>query len=98
LDEAVELIATSSALVTARLHGGIIAATQGTPVALIDYQDKIRGLAKLLDRPAYSLAQIEGCTEVVDEALTNGGSRSPSPAAAYGDLTRRFLRQLADES
>lgn len=86
--EAVELIAGSRALVTSRLHGGVIAATQGTPVVLVDYQDKIRGLARLLGLPAVALDGLGGLSDAVAAVLD--APASPSPAA-YGELVGRML-------
>lgn len=97
--EAVDVIARSAIVVTARLHGGIVAATQGTPVALIDYQDKVRGLAPLVDATLHDLTGLDGIHDVVERALSEpAASDAPcarSVPAAYGALTRRVLGFMA---
>jgi polysaccharide pyruvyl transferase WcaK-like protein len=94
VEQAVDMISRSTVAVTTRLHGGIIAATQGTPVALIDYQDKMRGLSRLLDLPLFSLADLTGVDGVVEHALSEPAPRDPARAAAFGSLVARLLRLM----
>lgn len=93
--EAVELIATSAALVTSRLHGAIIAATQGTPVVLVDYQDKMRGVAQMLGAPLLSFAELGDLAKSVDKLLDDAAAPPDvTRPAAYGALTARVLNFL----
>jgi polysaccharide pyruvyl transferase WcaK-like protein len=93
--EAVELIATSAALVTSRLHGAIIAATQGTPVVLVDYQDKMRGVAQMLGAPVLRFAELGDLAKSVDKLLDDAAAPPDvTRPAAYGALTARVLNFL----
>lgn len=92
--EAVDLIAGSSALVTARLHGGIIAATQGTPVVLIDYQDKMRGLGELLGRPALPFAELDRLPDLSTAAFDSAVIDPASAVVAYGAFVERVVGML----
>lgn len=55
--EAIKEIASAELVISTRLHAGIIAATQNTPLIMIDYQQKIRGLQTML--PGLRLVDIK---------------------------------------
>lgn len=95
VDAAIDAIARASAVVTSRLHGGIIAATQGTPAALIDYQDKIRGLACLTGQECHRFDDLGRIPDFVEAALNGAAPPNVATARAYGQLTGRVLGFLA---
>ncbi len=78
-------------LLTARLHGGILAAVHGTPVILIDHDDKLRGLAELLDEPAFGWTRLDDVPDAVIGMLTSPPSETTSAVSAYAGLVRRVL-------
>ena len=90
-ERAAELIAGARGLVTARLHGGILAAVHGTPMVLIDHEDKLRGLADLLDEPSYGWGALDDVPDAVAGSLTTPGPEPARPVVAYGGLVRRVL-------
>ena len=47
-EQAIYEISGSSCCICTRLHAAIISATQGVPFLMVSYQDKVRGLAELL--------------------------------------------------
>lgn len=89
--EAIDIIARSAILVTSRLHGGIIAATQGTEAMLIDYQDKIRGLGRLLNTRPYALTELHQMPTAMARALERRHPCDTTAPSAYGALTHRVL-------
>jgi polysaccharide pyruvyl transferase WcaK-like protein len=94
---AMRLIAGSAGVIAARLHAGIIAAATGTPFALIDYQDKMRGLARLLDceHRCFKFEDLDRIEPFVREHLAAPDERvSVSAPRAYGELVERVLGWL----
>lgn len=90
-EEAVAEIAASTVLVTARLHGGIIAATQGTHAVLVDYQDKIRGLSALRGERAFPLAHPARIVRATEAVLALAAPADTAVPAAYGALIGRVV-------
>ncbi len=88
---AAELIAGAGGVLTTRLHGAILAAVHATPAILIDHDDKLSGLARLLDAPAYGWNELDVVPDAVAGMLAMQELRRSRTVDAYGGLVRRVL-------
>lgn len=95
---AVRLIRHADGVLATRLHCAIIAATQGTPFVMVDYQDKVRGLAELLgmERQCFPFQDLSGLEPFVAERIEDPVSRLDTRIQrAFAGEVETFLGTLA---
>lgn len=74
-ENAAEVVGSLQALVTMRLHGGIVSLTQGTPVRVLNYQSKIAGLGSMVAPELVHAVPGVSITALAREALAEQRGR-----------------------